>query len=211
MRVRDIMTNEVATATLDSTVEDIASMMKEEDTGAIPVVDDGELAGIVTDRDIVIRCIAEGKDPAETTVEDILTEELHTVAPDADVDEAARLMSERQIRRLPVVEEGELIGVISLGDIAVKQADTDTAGESLQDISEGVKEERAQRSKQQRARGGDQKRAEQKQRGRGGEQRMEGRAKTLSGSGRESEGGRAKITPIRGQKESKSSSRRKTG
>jgi len=205
MKVRDIMTNEVATATLDSTVEDIAGMMKEEDTGAIPVVDDGELAGIVTDRDIVIRCIAEGKDPAETTVEDILTEELHTIEPDADVDEAARLMSDRQIRRLPVVEEGELIGVISLGDIAVKQGDTDTAGESLQDISEGVKEERGQRSKQQKARGG-----QEKQRGRG-EQSMEGRARTLSGGGRESEGRQAKVTPIRGRKEGKSSGRRKTG
>lgn len=208
MKVRDIMTNEVATATLDSTVEDIAGMMKEEDTGAIPVVDDGELAGIVTDRDIVIRCIAEGKDPAETTVEDILTEELHTIEPDADVDEAARLMSDRQIRRLPVVEEGELIGVISLGDIAVKQGDTDTAGESLQDISEGVKEERGQSSKQQKARGGQDK--QDKQRGRR-EQTMEGRARTLSGGGRETEGHRAQVTPIRGRKQGKSSGRRKTG
>jgi CBS domain-containing protein len=205
MKVRDIMTNEVATATLDSTVEDIAGMMKEEDTGAIPVVDDGELAGIVTDRDIVIRCIAEGKDPAETTVEDILTEELHTIEPDADVDEAARLMSDRQIRRLPVVEQGELIGVISLGDIAVKQGDADTVGESLQDISEGVKEERGQRSKPQKARGG-----REKQSGRG-EQRMEGRARTLSGGGRESEGRQAKVTPIRRRKDGKSSGRRKTG
>lgn len=204
MRVREIMTKDVATATLDSTVEDVAAMMKEDDTGAIPVLDDGELAGIVTDRDIVIRCIAEGKDPAETTVEDILTEELHTIEPEADVDEAARLMAERQIRRLPVVEEGELIGVLSLGDIAVKQ-DTDTAGESLQDISEGVKQQRGQRSKQKKA-----VESEGRQRGRAGEEKMEGRDRALSGAGRNSEGRRAKVTPIRGQKQGKSP-RRKTG
>jgi CBS domain-containing protein len=205
MRVREIMTKDVATATLDSTVEDVATMMKEDDIGAIPVLDDGELAGIVTDRDIVIRCIAEGKDPAETTVEDILTEELHTIEPDADVDEAARIMADRQIRRIPVVEEGELIGVVSLGDIAVKE-DTDTAGESLQDISEGVKEERGLKGRQQKSRGG-----QQRQEGRASEQKMEGRDRTLSGRGGETEGRRAKVTPIRGQKEGRTSSRRKTG
>ena len=206
MRVREIMTQEVATATLDSTVEDVAAMMKEDDTGAIPVLDDGELAGIVTDRDIVIRCIAEGKDPAETTVEDILTEELHTIEGDAAVEEAARLMAERQIRRLPVMEEGELIGVISLGDIAVKE-DSDSAGESLEDISEGVKQPRGQRSGRQKARGG-----EERQRGGASEEKLEGRARTVSGGERESEGRRAKVTPIRGQKkENKSSGRRKTG
>ena len=205
MRVREIMTKDVATATLDSSVEDVATMMKEDDTGAIPVLDDGELAGIVTDRDIVIRCIAEGKDPAETTVEDILTEELHTIEPDVDVDEAARMMADRQIRRLPVVEAGELIGVISLGDIAVKE-DSDTAGESLQDISEGVKEQRGQKGRQQKSGGG-----EQRQKGRSSEEKMEGRGRTLSGAGRETEGRRAKVTPIRGRKEGKTPSRRKTG
>ncbi|HZU42274.1 MAG TPA: CBS domain-containing protein [Terriglobales bacterium] len=205
MRVREIMTKDVGTATLDSTVEDVTTMMKDDDVGAIPVLDDGELAGIVTDRDIVVRCIAEGKDPAETTVEDILTEELHTIEPDADVDEAARIMADRQIRRLPVVEEGELIGVVSLGDIAVKQGDTETAGESLQDISEGVKQERGSRSKRHKSGG------EQRQKGRASEERMEGRGRTLSGAGRETEGRRAKVTPIRGRKEGKASGRRKTG
>ena len=128
MKVRDIMTQDVGTATLDSTVEDVASMMKEEDAGSIPVVDGGELAGIVTDRDIVIRCIAEGKDPSDTTVEEILTEELHTIEPEAEVEDAARVMSERQIRRLPVVDGGELIGVISLGDIAVDGSAALSAG-----------------------------------------------------------------------------------
>src|SRR5207253_8364874 len=121
MKVRELMTEEVATVTLATTLNEIASKMKEEDTGAIPVLDEDKLAGIVTDRDIVIRCIAEGKDPNELTAEDILSRELETIEPDADVQEAARIMARRQVRRLPVVEDGELVGVISLGDIAVKE------------------------------------------------------------------------------------------
>lgn len=136
MKVRDIMTAGVATATPETTLEDIATMIRDEHTGAIPVLDD-ELVGIVTDRDIVIRCIAEGKDPVETTVEDVLSESLETIAPDADVEEARDLMSRRQIRRLPVVEDGKLMGMLSIGDIAVK-SDTDV-GATLENVSEGVK------------------------------------------------------------------------
>ena len=137
MKVRDIMTTDVATATPETTLEDIATMMRDEDTGAIPVLEDDELVGIITDRDIVIRCIAEGKDPVETTVEDVLTEGLETVEPESDIEEARDLMSRRQIRRLPVVEDGQLIGMLSIGDIAVK-SDTDV-GDTLENVSEGVK------------------------------------------------------------------------
>ena len=137
MKVRDIMTTDVATATPETTLEDIATMMRDEDTGAIPVLDNDELVGIITDRDIVIRCIAEGKDPVETTVEDVVTERLETIEPDSDIEEARELMSRRQIRRLPVVEDGELIGMLSIGDLAVK-SDSDV-GETLEDVSEGVK------------------------------------------------------------------------
>ena len=139
MKVQDIMTTDVATDTPDSTLEEIASMMKEEDTGAIPIVDDDELVGIVTDRDIVLRCIAEGRDATETNVEDILSEDPVTIEPDADVEEAARIMSQRQIRRLPVVLDGELVGVISLGDIAVKERGDEASGEALEGVSRGVK------------------------------------------------------------------------
>ncbi len=141
MIIREIMTTDIASAELDTTLEEVAQMMKDEDVGAIPVVDEDELVGIVTDRDIVIRCIAEGKDPAETHVEDVLTEELHTIHPDADAAEAARLMAEKQIRRLPVVEDGELLGVISIGDIAVKQGDDQITGEALEEVSQGVKQQ----------------------------------------------------------------------
>jgi CBS domain-containing protein len=137
MKVRDIMTTDVATATPETTLEDIATMMRDEDTGAIPVLDDDELVGIITDRDIVIRCIAEGKDPVETTVEDVLTEGIETIEPESEIEEARDLMSRRQIRRLPVVEDGALIGMLSIGDIAVK-SDSDV-GDTLENVSEGVK------------------------------------------------------------------------
>lgn len=141
MKVRDIMTSEgLATASLDTTLEEIAGMMRDENVGAIPVLDeDEELAGIITDRDIVVRAIAEGQDPAETTAEDILSEELHTIHQDADIEEAADLMARHKIRRLPVVEEGMIIGMISLGDISVK-SEEDQASEVLEDVSEGVKQ-----------------------------------------------------------------------
>ena len=137
MKVRDIMTTDVATATPETTLEDIATMMRDEDTGAIPVLDDDELVGIITDRDIVIRCIAEGKDPVETTVEDVLSEGLETIEPESNIEEARELMSRRQVRRLPVVEGGQLIGMLSIGDIAVK-SDSDV-GDTLENVSEGVK------------------------------------------------------------------------
>src|SRR5437763_1909013 len=145
MKVRDIMTSEgLATASLDTTLEDIATMMRDENVGAIPVLDDDEnLAGIITDRDIVVRAIAEGQDPSECTAEEILSEELHTIEPDSDIEVAADLMARHKIRRLPVVEDGEIIGMISLGDISVK-GEEEHASEALEDISEGVKEGRPQ-------------------------------------------------------------------
>jgi CBS domain-containing protein len=142
MKVSDIMTRDPKTAQLDSTLEEIAALMKDEDVGAIPILDDDdELVGIVTDRDIVVRCVAEGKEASDTTVEDILSEDLVTIEAEADVQQAARLMADKQIRRLPVVRERELIGMVSIGDISVKHEDDETAGETLQQISQGVKEE----------------------------------------------------------------------
>lgn len=143
MKVRDIMTSdELATATLDTTLEEIANMMKDENVGAIPILDeDDNLAGIITDRDIVVRAIAEGQDPSSCTAEEILSEQMHTIEPDAGLEEAADLMARHKIRRLPVVEDGAIIGMISLGDISVKaEEEEDKAGEALGEISEGVKE-----------------------------------------------------------------------
>jgi CBS domain-containing protein len=152
MKVREIMTSgSLATATLDTTLEEIANMMKAEDVGAIPVLDDDDkLAGIITDRDIVVRAIAEGEDPTECTAEDILSEQLHTIEPDADLQEAINLMSQHQIRRLPVVEEDQVIGIISLGDVSVK-SQANEAGEALEDISEGVRQESGRGNRQEQS------------------------------------------------------------
>lgn len=142
MKVCDVMTTEVETVQMNSTLEEVASIMKVENVGAVPVVDeDDDLVGIITDRDIVLRCVADGKNPAETTVEEVLSPELQTIEPDVDVEEAARLMADRQIRRLPVCEDGELVGMLSIGDLAVKMPKMDASAEALRDISQGVRGE----------------------------------------------------------------------
>src|SRR5690242_10012728 len=151
MKVSEVMTTEVETVQMNSTLEEAASIMKVENVGAIPVVDeDDDLVGIITDRDIVVRCVAEGKDPADTSVEEVLSHELETIEPDVDIDEAARLMADKQIRRLPVCEEGELIGMISIGDLAVKAGRPETSGAALREISQGVKGEGRQQMREAR-------------------------------------------------------------
>lgn len=140
MKVRELMTSNPTCAEPDTAVEEIATLMKEEDIGCVPVIDeDGQVIGVVTDRDIVLRCIAQGKDAAECRAEDIMSPQTMTISPDKDSREAARLMSDRQIRRLPVVEKGELVGMLSLGDVAVKEDNDRLSGDVLQDVSEGVK------------------------------------------------------------------------
>lgn len=154
MNVRELMTTNVATAEPDTTLEEVATMMKDENVGSIPVVDDEELLGIITDRDIVVRCIAEGKDPSEVEVEEILSEDLETISPDDDVRHAAEIMQRKQIRRLPVCDEdGKLVGMLSIGDIAVKQSDDDVSGETLEQVSQGVKNEHGARGKSGKATG----------------------------------------------------------
>lgn len=139
MKVREIMTTDVTTAELGTTLEEIATIMRHEDLGAVPILDDDELVGIVTDRDIVVRCVAEGGDPGQSTAEDILSEGLVTVSPDADLQEAEEMMSRHQIRRLPVVRAGHLEGMISLGDIAVKAGTQKRDAKVLENVSAGVK------------------------------------------------------------------------
>lgn len=142
MLVRDVMTTNLVIATPETTLEEIAAMMKIGDTGVIPVAEEGELIGLITDRDIVVRCVAEGRDPAEVSAEDIVSEDVEVVDPETAVEEALEIMGRRQIRRLPVVDMGELVGMISIGDIAVKQGDEKEAGETLKDVSQGVKNAR---------------------------------------------------------------------
>lgn len=146
MKVREIMTANVATAPPETTLEEIAIMMRDADTGAIPIVDDEALIGIVTDRDIVVRCVAAGHDPAETTAEEIISDNPISIEPDDDIEEASELMAEHKIRRLPVCEEGRLLGMLSLGDIAVNQ--TLEAGDALESVSQGANKPAARRKPQ---------------------------------------------------------------
>jgi CBS domain-containing protein len=106
MNVREIMTTDITKATPENTLVYVATMMRDEEIGAVPIVDGNGLVGINTDRDIVVRAVADGKDPSTTKVEEILSEELESVPPDTDVNDAADLMASRQIRRLPVVADG---------------------------------------------------------------------------------------------------------
>lgn len=134
-KIRDIMTDDVECCTLLDNVYEVAVKMKEQDVGAIPIVDQDKLVGMITDRDIVLRCIAE-KHPASSKVEEIMSDNLITISPDASSRDAVRLMAEHQIRRLPVVEGGKFIGIVSLGDFAVRELTDDQAKKALTEISE---------------------------------------------------------------------------
>jgi CBS domain-containing protein len=131
------MTSNPRTVSPSDSIQVAARIMKEEDCGVVPVVDNGKPVGIVTDRDIVIRAVAEGG--ADRCVREIATTDLVFVKPDSSTRDAEKLMSQRQIRRLPVVENDRLVGIVSLGDIAVKEGKDSRTGDTLENISEGVK------------------------------------------------------------------------
>ncbi|MFZ1701543.1 MAG: CBS domain-containing protein [Pyrinomonadaceae bacterium] len=138
MRCSEIMTKSVRTATRETTLRDVAAMMRKGDMGAVPVVDGGKLVGIVTDRDIVVRAVAEGKN-ADSAVGDVMTSELFTVAPDDFVFEAIRLMGDKQVRRIPVTDEtGQLAGIIAMADVALESEDQREIAETLEEISSGA-------------------------------------------------------------------------
>ena len=132
--VRDSMTPIVRTAQMTQSLIEAAALMRDDDVGSIPVVDNGQLVGIVTDRDIVVRAIAEQRDLARTTVDEIASHEPVTVGPDQDLNEALELMATYQVRRLPVVEDGRLVGMLAQADLAL-QAKEKKVGEALHEIS----------------------------------------------------------------------------
>ena len=136
-RCREIMTKSVRTATPDMSLRDVALLMRDGDMGAVPVVEDGKLIGIVTDRDIVVRVVAEGNGAA-TPIRDAMTTELFTVTPDDFVFEAIRLMGDKQVRRVPVIDNnGELAGIIAMADVALETEDEREIAETLEEISSG--------------------------------------------------------------------------
>lgn len=133
------MTENPETVTPGTFLADVARQMRDLDVGIIPVVNDGELIGVITDRDITIRATAAGLNPFEVTVQDFISPNPVSVSPDDDLDEARKLMADKQIRRLMVTEGNQLIGILSIGDLAVKDrgAKSDAAtGDVLEDISE---------------------------------------------------------------------------
>jgi CBS domain-containing protein len=137
MKVKDVMTRGCECIPPDSTLQEAAQRMKQLDVGPLPVCADDRLAGMLTDRDIVLRAVAEGRDPKATRVRDVMTPHVTYCFEDQDVAEAARIMREKQIRRLVVLNRDKrLAGILSLGDIAVDAGDEHLTGETLERISE---------------------------------------------------------------------------
>lgn len=136
MKVREIMTTDLVTTRPSTTVTEAARLMRDANIGNVLIKDADRLVGILTDRDVTIRVVAEGTDCNTAQVGDFMTRELFTAMPDWDVEDAVDIMGEEQIRRLPVVEDGRLVGILALGDIAVEPEEEEAAAEALEEISE---------------------------------------------------------------------------
>ncbi len=134
-KVREAMTERPRCVTPDTSVTQVAEVMESEDIGAVPVLEGDQLTGMVTDRDIVIRAIAKGKNPGGMPVREIVSREVVTVGPDDDLSDALQLMASHQVRRLPVVDEdNRLVGIVSQADIALEAKEKDV-GEMVEEIS----------------------------------------------------------------------------
>jgi CBS domain-containing protein len=164
VRCRDIMTRDVTVATRETTLQEVAQMMRDEDTGVIPVVErqdapviasdakpeetprinsrlrsNGRLVGLITDRDIVIRALSEGRDAREVRAEEIMTNDIHSAHPNDRVIDAIRTMGDKQVRRIPVVDDqGNLRGIISMADVALETEEDQELADALEEISSGA-------------------------------------------------------------------------
>jgi len=135
MKVKDIMTTELVTVAPSTVAVDAAKLMRDADIGDVLITDQDRLVGILTDRDLTVRIVAEGLNPSQARVGDHMTKDLVTGLPDWDIEDAGDIMAEEQIRRLPVVENGRLVGIVSLGDIAVQLMEEEVACDALEEIS----------------------------------------------------------------------------
>lgn len=136
MKLRDVMTNPVIRIHPEESVSVAARTLTRYNIGAMPVCgNDGRVCGLITDRDIVTRCLAAGRSPGTTTVREVMTSHVVAVSPDMDTALAAGLMGREQVRRLPVMENGKLCGMVSIGDLAVKEETSLEAGDALTEIS----------------------------------------------------------------------------
>lgn len=119
--IRDIMTPDPVSLSASSPVTDAARYMKDRDIGDVIVLDDGDIYGVLTDRDIVVRVLATGQDPSSTKIAEVCTRQITSVSPDEDVDKTVELMREKAVRRIPVVEGGKAVGMVSIGDLALER------------------------------------------------------------------------------------------
>jgi CBS domain-containing protein len=143
MQLRDVMTHQVEVVRPGAAVQEAAALMRDLDVGSLPVCDGTRLQGMVTDRDITIRATADGRDPRQTPVREVMTSELFYCFEDQPVEEAASLMEEHQIRRLPILNrQKDLVGIVSLGDLAVDTSDEELVGEVLEEVSEPARPQR---------------------------------------------------------------------
>lgn len=139
MKVKDVMTRGAISIGAEESVEVAARTLTQYNIGALPVCNsNGKVCGMVTDRDLVIRCMAAGKSPAQTKVREVMTSQVTSVGQDMDLGVAAHLMGRQQIRRLPVTENGMLCGMVSLGDIANREESVMDAADALMDISDNI-------------------------------------------------------------------------
>ena len=139
MKLRDVMTNPVIRIHPDETVAVAARTLTHYNIGILPVCgNDGRVCGLVTDRDLVTRCLASGRSPGNTPVRDVMTSKIISAKPDMDASAAAGLMGREQIRRLPVLENGRLCGMVSLGDLSLREESSMEAGDALTEISNTI-------------------------------------------------------------------------
>ena len=135
MKVRDIMTKNVASVNPAANVAETAKLMQQHNVGSIPVCDQSGVVGIITDRDIVVRTVANGKNPQQTPVTEIMTTGVACVTPEMDMHDVAQQMATSQIRRVPVVENNNLVGIVALGDVAVDAKYYNQVADTLENIS----------------------------------------------------------------------------
>ncbi|MTH53449.1 CBS domain-containing protein [Bacillus mangrovi] len=133
--VNSIMSKNVASVSSSQSIQEAAQLMSQYNVGSIPVVDNGQMKGIITDRDITLRTTAEGRE-SSTKVSDVMTSSVVSGRPDMSYEEATQLMAQNQIRRLPIVENNNLVGMVALGDLSVNQLSNETAGSALSSISD---------------------------------------------------------------------------
>ncbi|HYE84603.1 MAG TPA: CBS domain-containing protein [Clostridia bacterium] len=138
MKVKQIMTTDVSTVTPNDTVTKAASIMGQLNVGSVPVTDNNRVVGIVTDRDIILRGVAKGEG-ANQKISEVMTTNVRCATPEMDVHTVADIMAENQVRRLPVVESDQLVGIVAIGDLAVENIFENEAGEALHNISMGVR------------------------------------------------------------------------